>query len=72
MRTEEAEAARFMGARIREARGGRSQAWLAKASGVSISGLRDWENGRRLPNVRKLLAIAQATEKAPSWFFPWA
>lgn len=39
---------------------GMSQADLAKATGVSIGAVSQWETGRCKPNVRRLKRIAEA------------
>lgn len=56
-----------LGARIRIARGDRSQQWLAEIVGVQKSQISDYELGKNSPQAIRLARIAQATGCDSAW-----
>ena len=54
--------ARALGARLHELReaAGMSQSELAEASGVLITSVRNWEQGRRIARFDSMMAVAAA------------
>lgn len=55
-----------LGERLRDLRGDRSQKWLADLIGVSTALVSSWESGRAVPPSKRLVAIVEAVDGAPS------
>lgn len=63
------EAARALGARLREARGEKTQASFALQLGIDRATLANYESGRRIPNDEVLRKYQEATGKEPQALF---
>ena len=56
-----------LGARIRAARGRRSQAWLAVSVKQKQSAISQWERGVRIPSAEHVAELAHALTCDPGW-----
>jgi hypothetical protein len=53
-----ADLAKALGANLKAQRGPRHQGIIAVGAGVALRVYADWEAGKKLPSLRKLLAVA--------------
>jgi transcriptional regulator with XRE-family HTH domain len=60
------------GRRLKTARRrkGWSRAYMERVTGIKVSMIREYEDGRCLPRAPRLILIAQALDVDPAWLVP--